>query len=282
MEVFDACSFSWQETAWSACAPACGDSSMTRTVSCLRSDGTTMADTACPGGKPVESMGCVDETACSFHWESGPWSACAPSCGNSMMTCEVSCGRADGAVGTDEDCLSDDGDKPDVDQACESFTDCAYAWAEWAEWSSCPAACGEVGTATRTRACLRGDGADTVVDSAFCVAYAGGAGEESASCDGICEECRDTGVNFISNVNDWYRISATTFYGVIWDGVVIFRGDAMTTIDEYVSGGYRYYPKGSHTTVGDAGKWFVEPAFAGNIGTTLTDFWPIICRAPVQ
>jgi hypothetical protein len=54
------CSYAWSTGAWSSCPYLCGGGTQTRSTTCLRNDGTTVADSYCSGAgtKPSTSQTC--------------------------------------------------------------------------------------------------------------------------------------------------------------------------------------------------------------------------------
>jgi hypothetical protein len=50
--------YSWQTEAWSSCSVSCGAGTQTRSVLCLRNDGTVVSDSYCGAGKPLSSQSC--------------------------------------------------------------------------------------------------------------------------------------------------------------------------------------------------------------------------------
>jgi len=59
---YSSCTYSWQYGSWSLCSTTCGTGTQTRSASCLRSDGTTVADSFC--GTPTLSQTCTDTSGC--------------------------------------------------------------------------------------------------------------------------------------------------------------------------------------------------------------------------
>lgn len=59
------CIFSWISDSWGACSNTCGSGTYSRTVYCERSDGTTVGDVSCGGGKPLMNDTCTDLSECA-------------------------------------------------------------------------------------------------------------------------------------------------------------------------------------------------------------------------
>ncbi len=64
-------SYSWKAGQWSDCSVSCGGGTQTRSVTCLRNDGQTVADSLCTkyvGGKPSTSQPCNTQgcVTCSY------------------------------------------------------------------------------------------------------------------------------------------------------------------------------------------------------------------------
>jgi len=57
------CGYTWEAGSWGSCSLTCGGGTQTRSVVCRRSDGQTVADSFCGGGKPATSQAC-NEQAC--------------------------------------------------------------------------------------------------------------------------------------------------------------------------------------------------------------------------
>jgi hypothetical protein len=150
--------YAWTPTSWSTPA-ACGSTTSTRSVTCVREDGTTVADASCTDAKPATTQAATDYSTCTYAWNSTGWST-PSACGSTTSTRAVYCQRSDGTTVADASCT---GTKPASTQAATDYSSCTYSWASTG-WSV-PAACGST-TATRTVYCQRSDG--TTVADASC------------------------------------------------------------------------------------------------------------------
>ena len=156
---YSSCSFAWNAGAWTT-APACGDTTRTRAVTCLRSDGTTAADGQCDAnGKPPTSEQVSDTSACSYAWHYSEWTAPA-ACGAVIQTRSADCVRQDGASVPDGFCTTQ---RAETQRAGTDYSTCGYAWTTGA-WST-PSTCGQT-TRTRSVSCTRSD--RTVVSDDQC------------------------------------------------------------------------------------------------------------------
>ena len=73
----DTCSYSWGTGAWSAPSSTCSAAAVeTRSVSCVRSDGTAVATSYCSGSAPASSQTLSILTGCSYSWSAGAWGSC--------------------------------------------------------------------------------------------------------------------------------------------------------------------------------------------------------------
>jgi len=149
--------YAWANSSWSIPA-ACGSTTETRSVWCLRSDGTTVADASCSGSKPATSAATTDYSACTYSWQATGWATPA-ACGSTTASRTVYCQRSDGTTVADSSCSATA--KPATTTATTDYSTCSYTW-QATGWST-PAACGST-TATRTVYCQRSDGT-TVADS---------------------------------------------------------------------------------------------------------------------
>ncbi len=91
----NSCTYAWSTSEWSNCsATVCGTSGeRTRTVTCRRSDGTTVSDSNCSGTKPAASTSCSARACNSCTL---PWGGSISSGQNvtAYQASQVSCGQS--------------------------------------------------------------------------------------------------------------------------------------------------------------------------------------------
>ena len=63
VDLTNACDYAWEESAWTPLT-GCGLTEQTRTVSCLRSDGTTAPNSDCPGTAPTSTQSSALSGSC--------------------------------------------------------------------------------------------------------------------------------------------------------------------------------------------------------------------------
>lgn len=161
-------SFTWSSSAWSACSMNCGSGTQTRTVTCQRSDGSTVPDASCPGAKPATSQGCTDVSGCAYSYSAwSGYSACTASCGGGTQTRTRTCQRSDGmmvdcsacggactetaACNTQACCVSNVGQSCDRGYhetlpGCQADYGCASFWGVYYNATGCscsPGSCAE-------------------------------------------------------------------------------------------------------------------------------------------
>ncbi|MBX3020935.1 MAG: thrombospondin type-1 domain-containing protein [Bdellovibrionales bacterium] len=104
-----------------ACSVQCGGGTATDTVTCKKSDGSTVADSFCPAPKPSTTRTCGEETCpptpYTYAWEPQPWSVCSKDCGPGIRTRSVACKRNDGAYVDAAYCAATA--KPSTQETCK-------------------------------------------------------------------------------------------------------------------------------------------------------------------
>lgn len=102
--VYSSCGYSWNTGAWGAWSSTCSSSAVrTRSVTCRRSDGTTVADSSCSGAKPASSDAQAVYSGCGYTGTYGSWSACSSGTQTRSLT---SCTRSDGTSVPISNCTS--------------------------------------------------------------------------------------------------------------------------------------------------------------------------------
>ena len=168
VEDYSACSYDWLESGFSNWSSTCSASAKrTQTVTCRRSDGTTVSDSNCSSGsKPPTSQTKGIYSGCGYDWITGGWrdpgASCTPS---ETQTRTVSCRRSDGTTVDNSNCGSG---KPSATRTVVDYSGCQVGssltvrWNGWSSWSS---SCSTSATRTRSGTCLA-DG--TAVASSVC------------------------------------------------------------------------------------------------------------------
>ena len=150
------CGYSWTPGSYGSPAPACGDTTMSRTVTCTRSDGQDADPALCdPATKPVTEAAATDYGTCSYSWKADPWSAPSTTCGDATQTRVVGCLRSDGTAAAESSCAQA-GERPSTSQTTYQTSGCSFSWAT-GEWSGAVPACGPT-VENRSVTCVRSDG----------------------------------------------------------------------------------------------------------------------------
>jgi len=157
------CGYSWNAGAFGSPVPACGPTVQNRPVSCLRSDGQTVADGSCDAGaRPSPQQPATDYSTCTYGWSVGSYGAWSASCGSATQTRAVSCQSSDGRTVADSFCSTA---KPESSQSSYQTDGCARTWNVGA-WGSPDSGCSAAAVQTRAVTCQRSDG--QVVADAEC------------------------------------------------------------------------------------------------------------------
>ena len=162
--VYSGCSYSWVEGGFGAWNNTCSsNASRTQTVTCRRSDGTTVGNSNCNAGtKPATTQTQAVYSGCSHDWITGGWQDPGASCtANETQTRSVSCRRSDGTTVSDSNCNS--GTRPTTSRKVSDYSGCTYDWqtGSFGSWNN---TCTSSATRSRNVTCRRGDGT-TVSDS---------------------------------------------------------------------------------------------------------------------
>jgi hypothetical protein len=91
---YSGCGYSWNVGGWSGWSSTCSSSATrTRSVSCRRSDGSTVHDAFCSTARPSANEVSAQYGGCSFSASYGTWSSCSS---GGEQTRSVTCTRSDG------------------------------------------------------------------------------------------------------------------------------------------------------------------------------------------
>ncbi len=182
---YASCTYSWNAGSWSGWDSTCSTTAnRTRSVTCLRSNGDTVADANCSGTKPATSQTQAVYSSCTYSWNSGSWSAWDSTCSTTAnRTRSVVCRRSNGDTVPDANCTAS---KPAMSQTQAVYSSCSYAWVTsgWSGWDS---NCSTTASRTRTVTCRRSNG-DTVADS---------------NCSGAKPSSTETGARYGSCTYSW-------------------------------------------------------------------------------
>jgi hypothetical protein len=217
---YSTCTYAWQQGSYSAPSTSCGLATQTRSVTCQRSDGTTVADAQCPGTKPDTSTSSQQISGCSYSWSQGGFGSSAPACGASSQSQTVTCMRSDGAVASDPALCT--APMPATSRATTDYSTCTYAWS-YGQWQG-TAGCGNTVTQTRSASCDRSDG--TVgVDGRFC--------GSSAQTTQPITDYSQCSYSWVSTPGAWSSTCSTS--ATRPETVVCRRQDGTTVADAFCS-----------------------------------------------
>lgn len=164
-----ACTYAWTPSVWTTPAPACGPSTQTRTVVCMRSDGTVATDeTSCAEDRPATTQDVTDHSTCLYGWAATEWVGTGTGCGNDAQTRTVTCQRSDGVDVTADNAAAGydhcaQADAPASTQTVQQTTSCTYSATYGGPYGDCRSGTpgGSNGTRSTTLgACTRSDGVD--------------------------------------------------------------------------------------------------------------------------
>lgn len=166
---YSGCSYSavnW--SAWTNASTCSAGTTRTRTATCQRSDGTSVAASECTSRSVAVSQtesGIVDYSGCTYDWAGLTFQDPGASCGSETWTRTPYCSRSlDSAAVADSFCASK-GAKPASTDVRTDYSGCGYAAVNWSAWTNA-STCSNNTTRTRTATCQRSDG--TAVAASEC------------------------------------------------------------------------------------------------------------------
>lgn len=203
---YSGCQYSWEPGTWSVTTPSCSlTAPMTRSVTCMRSDGssaqkTPVADTACTDEKPATFQTGSDYTNCSYHWEYGDWGDWSDGCSaGAVKQRAATCVREDGQPAQSSSC--DITTKEATQESGANYSGCGYDWKTGA-WSAAPV-CAPSTTITRAVTCERSD-KTVVTDESLCT-------ETRPAATNVTEAYVGCGYEWITGTwSDWDQTCSTT------------------------------------------------------------------------
>ena len=136
VEDYSSCSYAWVQGGFQDPGPSCTASeTQNQTVTCRRSDGTTVANSECnPATKPPTTQTVADYSACSYSWVEGGFGAWNSTCSNNASrTQTVTCRRSDGTTVT-SGCNA--ATKPATSESMAIYSTCSYT-ANYGAWGAC-------------------------------------------------------------------------------------------------------------------------------------------------
>src|SRR5690606_28329473 len=144
--------------AWGGWNSTCSaNATRTRSVSCRRSDGTTVANSECTSrgvALTPTSQTSAQYSGCSYSAVFGAWSGWSSTCSSSATrTRTASCRRSDGTTVANAECTNRGVALSPTSETTGVYSGCTYAL-EAEEWSTCSSS----GTQSRAVQCRRSDG----------------------------------------------------------------------------------------------------------------------------
>ena len=190
---YTGCTYAWVAGAWqdpgNSCTP---NETQTRSVTCRRSDGATVGDASCGGGKPSASQTVEDYSGCNagssltVSWGGWSWNnSCSTSATRTRSgTCMANGTPVDSSVCTSRGV-------PVTESVTEAnYAGCTYSW-QYGAWSNWSSTCSANATHTRSVWCRRNQTGQTVTDG-----YCGGgkpATSETSPNYSNCASCQSVG-----------------------------------------------------------------------------------------
>lgn len=157
---FAGCGYAWSAGKFGDWSAACSaDAVRTRTVSCTRSDKTTVDDAMCAGDKPA-AIERGNTQGCGEFWAIGDWKYddAASACDDkAVQRRTVRCSAADGTTLDDARC---GGMRPPNVQTTERTDACSYDW-QVGPFTAFDSQCSADTTRTRSVQCMRSGGGST-------------------------------------------------------------------------------------------------------------------------
>lgn len=157
--VYSSCSYSYSYGAYGSWSSGCNSSATrTRTATCMRSNGDSVADSFCTSAGVTKQP--VTETSaqygsCSYAFQTSGWNAWSSGCSASATrTRTVWCRRSNGDTVADTECTSRGQTKPATTETSAQYGSCSYSWdtGSYGSWSS---GCSNSATRTRSVWCKR-------------------------------------------------------------------------------------------------------------------------------
>ncbi|CAN9512639.1 unnamed protein product [Ophioblennius macclurei] len=148
--------YRWKLSSQEPCSMTCSIGVSKSFVTCVRYDGVEVHDMYCDAltrPEPVHNF-CIGRE-CQPRWEASSWSECSRTCGEGFQFRQVRCWKML-SPGLDSSVYSDlcnvaDLERPAERRACKSPA-CGPQW-EVAEWTECPAKCGQKAQVNRDVRC---------------------------------------------------------------------------------------------------------------------------------
>lgn len=124
----EGCSADWEVGGWGSFSSTCSDTAVrSRAVSCKRSDGKILPDTACTEVRPNSSETQGIYESCGYRWGATEWGDFNSQCSmNATRTGDAVCLRSDGAVV--EDALCPGTNPGSVAETKPNYAGCGYHW----------------------------------------------------------------------------------------------------------------------------------------------------------
>lgn len=232
-EILTGCTYEWNVGEWDTQPRCSATATRTRSVGCMRTDGTFMPDDQCSGEKPKSSETLSDFSGCRFNWVSSPWTAWSSSCSDSASRARTStCVRTDGGIYDDSFC--DASTRPAETETKGVYDSCSTEWSV-GEWSAYDSACSPTSKRIRSIECRQSQPSGVKsVDLSICDQAARPRSEETAErymdCSGSWEQT-PWGWNGVEGA--WSSTCSNTAKQTSTASCVVrFSGGGKMTLDE--------------------------------------------------